>query len=178
MRGWIWPTVFCVCLLVALSRIHLAQDKWPCKNDPNLLRDKDGNPILFPAKELGPQIIWYERPKYPNACRCSGSVQVLVLINTEGRVECFQFLNGHPLIKASISEALKKWRFQPVTVEARQVSITSIITFNFNDSIFITDNITRPVEAPCKTRWKFRPMMKNRRRVSFLGRLLFTLKSD
>jgi len=125
-------------------------------------------------------------------------------------------INGHPLIKASISEALKKWRFQPVTVEARQVSITSIITFNFNDSIVITDNIASPNpdahfdgrttlfadilvnekgDVACAKvsngdqllrdsvlnaamKWKFRPMLKNRRRVSFLGRLLFTLKSD
>src|SRR5262245_46987515 len=142
MKERYWPIAFCVCLLAALSLVTFSQgkeSKWPCKDDPNLLRNKNGKPVLFPAKELGSKIILYERPKYPNACRCSGIVRVLVLINTDGRVECFQFLNGHPLIKASISEALKKWQFQPVTVEARQVSITSIIRFNFNDSQVITD---------------------------------------
>src|SRR5262245_49184273 len=122
MKERIWPTVFCVCLLVALSPINLSQDKelkWPCKDDLNLLRNKNGKPVWFPAKELRSKIIWYERPKYPKACRCLGSVQVLALINTEGRVECFQFLSGHPLLKATISEALKKWRFQPVIDEAR-----------------------------------------------------------
>src|SRR5215510_5845621 len=93
MKERIWPTAFCVCLLTALSLITLSQDKeskWPCKNDPNLLRDKNGKPILFPAKELGSKIIWYESPKYPKACRCSGSVYFLALVNTEGMVWCFQ----------------------------------------------------------------------------------------
>src|SRR5215475_8956393 len=142
MRVRIWLTAFYVYLLVALSQTSSAQDKelkWPCKDDINLLRNKNGKPVWFPAKELSSKIIWYERPEYPKACRCSGSVQVLALINTEGKVECLQFLSGHPLLKATISEALNKWRFQPVTIEARKVSISTLITFNISDGF--SDNI-------------------------------------
>src|SRR5262249_27381768 len=117
MKERIRPIAFCVCVLAALSPIYLAQDKeskWPCKDDPNLLRNRNGAPVWFPARELGPRIIWYEKPGYPKACRCSGSVQILALINTEGRVECFQYIVGHPLLRASVSEALMRWRFQPV----------------------------------------------------------------
>ncbi|MGH9754923.1 MAG: energy transducer TonB [Blastocatellia bacterium] len=256
MKGRIWPIAFCVCVLAAISPIHLSQERestWPCKDDPNLLRDENGKPVLFPAKELGSKINWYERPTYPRACRCSGSVQVLTLINTEGDVECFQYLSGHPLLRAPISEALMKWRFQPVEVKGKAVSVSSVITFNFTDTYDITDSVTLPQALPCETNarllkddkgnpiwigpkemgdravykvdpyrdphlnasstvfvdllvnedgkvvcatvpnghpvwrshaisaaieWRFQPMIEGGRKVSYLGRLLFTLTRD
>src|SRR5215510_12019038 len=258
MKERIWPIAFCVCVLAALSPIHLSQgkeSKWPCKNDPNLLRNRNGKPVLFSAKELGSRMIWYEKLEYPKSCRCSGSVQLLALINTEGRVECFQFLSGHPLLRATISEALMKWRFQPVEVKGKAVSVSSVITFNLTgpNDIDITDSITEPQGLPCETnarllkdengkliwfgpkemvnraiykvdphldphfksgatlfadllvnedgkvecakipnghpvlrnlvlsaasKWRFQPMTEGGRKVSYLGRLLFTLTKD
>jgi hypothetical protein len=154
MKRRIWPIAFCVCALAALSPIHLAQSeksKWPCKDDPSLLRDTNGKPVFFPAKELGPRIIWYEKPEYPKACRCSGGVQILALVNTEGRVECFQYIVGHPLLRAPVSEALMRWRFQPVEVKGKVVSVSSLITFNLSDSGGISDSVTMPQAPPCKT---------------------------
>jgi hypothetical protein len=154
MKERIWPIAFCVCLLVTVSPIHLSQEsesKWPCKDDPNLLRDKNGKPVLFPAEELGSRIIWYEKPEYPKACRCTGSVQIMALINTEGDVECAQYLSGHPLLKATISVALRKWRFQPVEVNGKAVSVSSLITFNLSGQEDITDDVTMPQTLPCKT---------------------------
>lgn len=256
MKERIWPIVFCGCLLMALSTIHLAQEresKWPCKDDPNLLRDKNGKPVLFPAKELGSRITWYEKPEYPKSCRCSGSVQIMALINTEGDVECAQYLSGHPLLRASISKAVMKWQFQPVYVKGKAVSVSSVITFNLSDPYDITDNVTMPQSLPCKTdarllkddkgkpvwlgpelmrdravykvdpyrdphlnasstvfvdllvnedgkvvcatipsghpvwrshaisaaiKWRFQPMIDGGRKVSYLGRLMFTLTKD
>jgi hypothetical protein len=154
MKGRIWLIAFCICLLVALSPIHPTQEresKWPCKDDPNLLRDKNGKPVFYPAKELAPRIIWYEKPEYPKACRCSGSVQVLALVNSEGDVECVQYVSGHPLLKASISEALMKWRFQLADVKGKAASISSLITFNLSDPDNITDSVTEPQDLLCET---------------------------
>ena len=256
MKERIWPIAFCVCALAALSPIHLSQgkeSKWPCKDDPNLLRNRNGKSIWFPAKELGSRIIWYKRPEYPRSCRCSGSVQLLALINTEGRVECVQFIVGHPLLRGPFSEALMKWRFQPVEVNGKAVSVSSVITFNFTDTYDITDSVTEPHALPCETNarllkddngkpvwigpremrnraiykvdphldphfksestlfadilvnedgkvdcvkisnghavlrelvlsaakeWRFQPMIEDGRKVSYLGRLLFTLTKD
>src|SRR5215475_9645842 len=154
MKERIWPIVFCVCVLAALAPLRFAQEresKWPCKDDPNLLLDKNGKPVFFPARELSSRIIWYEKPEYPKACRCSGSVQLLALINTEGRVECSQYIFGHPLLRASISEALMKWRFQPVEVNRKVVSVSSLITFKLANPDDITDSVTEPQGLPCKT---------------------------
>jgi len=256
MKERIWAIAFCVCVLAALSPLYLAQEresKWPCKDDPNLLRDKNDKPVWFPAKELGSRMIWYEKPEYPKSCRCSGSVQLLALINTEGGVECFQFLSGHPLLRATISEALMKWRFQPVDVKGKAVAVSSVITFNLSDPNDITDSVTEPQALPCETKarllkdnngkpvwigakemkdraiytvdplldahqkigltffadllvnedgavdcakipngppawrglvlsaaekWRFKPMTEGGRKVSYLGRLLFTLTKD
>jgi hypothetical protein len=256
MKVRIWPIAFCVCVLAALSPIHRSQEiesTLLCKDDPNLLRDENGKPVLFPAKELGSRITWYEKPEYPKACRCSGSVQFLALINTEGRVECFQYLSGHPLLRAPISEALVKWRFQPVKVKGKAVAVSSVITFNLSNPHDITDSVTEPQSLPCETnarllkadkgnpvwlgpelmreravykvdpyrdphlnvsstvfvdllvneegkvvcatapsghsvlrtfvlsaaiKWRFQPMIDGGRKVSYLGRLLFTLTKD
>src|SRR5262245_23809239 len=256
MKERIWPIAFCVCLLAALSPIHLSQgkeSKWPCKDDPNLLRNRNGKPVWFPAKELGSRIIWYEKPEYPKSCRCSGNVRLLALINTEGRVECVQFLNVHLLLREPLSGALMRWRFQPVEVKGKAVSVSSVITFNLSDPDNITDSVNMPRGSPCKTKarlltdghgkpiwmdakemkdravykvvpnldphfksgstltadllvnedgavacakvtnghpvlrdlvlsaaikWRFQPMTESGRKVSYLGRLLFTLTKD
>jgi hypothetical protein len=256
MKERIWPIAFCVCVLAALSPTHLSQgkeSKWPCKDDPSLLRNGNGKPVFIPAKELGSKITWYERPEYPKFCRCAGSVQLLALINTEGNVECFQFLSGHPSLRAPISEVLMRWRFQPVDVKGKAVSVGSLITFNLSDPDNITDSVTEPQGLPCETdarlrkddkgkpiwigpkemkdravykvdpyrdphlnvsstvfvdllvngdgkvvcatapnghpvcrshaisaaaKWKFQPMTEGGRKVSYLGRLLFTLTKD
>ena len=243
-------------MLAALSPIHLSQgkeSKWPCKDDPNLLRNRNGKPVLFSAKELGSRIIWYERPEYPKSCRCSGSVQLLALISTEGRVECFQYVSGRPLLRAPISEALMRWRLEPVYLKEKAVSVSCVITFNLSDPDDITDSVTMPQGLPCETdsqllkdgdgkpvwigpkemrnraiykvephldphfksgstlfadllvnedgkvecakipnghpvlrnlvlsaasKWRFQPMTEGGRKVSYLGRLLFTLTKD
>jgi hypothetical protein len=121
--------------VLAISAFCLAQEqqqKWPCKDDPDLLRDENGKPALIRQNELKKRLVWYVSAQYPRACRCQGAVQVLILINTKGRIECLQFLSGHPLLKGPLSEALSKWRFDPYVIEGKVFSVTGILTYSFS----------------------------------------------
>jgi outer membrane biosynthesis protein TonB len=121
-------------VILALSGFCLAQEqqqKWPCKDDPDLLRGENGKPIPVRQNELKKKLVWHVSPKSPPGCRCQGPVQVLILINTKGRIECLQFLSGHPLLKGPLSEALGKWRFDPYVIDGKVFSVTSVLTYNF-----------------------------------------------
>ncbi len=123
-----------------------------CKNDSDLLLGKNGVPALFRAKKLRSRIIRHQAPEFPKACRCAGSVQVLARINTEGRIDCFQFLTGHPLLKTGISQALKAWEFQPVEVRGKTVSVLTVITFSAGTAYEFSDDITDSRELPCSSK--------------------------
>ena len=71
-------------------------------------------------------------PVCPPQARCSGSVQVLITINEEGKVEFAEVLNGHPLIRASAVEAARQWIFKPWIIDGPNVyRVHGVLTFNF-----------------------------------------------
>lgn len=56
-----------------------------------------------------------ERPVYSpaaKAVRATGKIVVEMLVGERGDVECVRVISGHPLLRYSILEALKKWKFE------------------------------------------------------------------
>ena len=124
-----------VIILLLMSVVCLAQsneEKCQWREAPDLLRDEKGNPITISSNELEQRFISGEKPKYPSSCRCLGSAQVLLHIDANGEVACFQIISGHPLFKHSISLVIKKWRFLPYQTENGNKSFAALLSYNFN----------------------------------------------
>jgi hypothetical protein len=111
-----------------ICSIVLGQDKQNgCRDHQSLWRDPQGAPVRLSSKELMKRRIHCEAPKLPGANWCpKGQVMFLVVINAEGKVECAEAVNGHPLVKPYAMDALKKWTFKPVKVGEKPIASLGI----------------------------------------------------
>ena len=109
------------CLIYSIA---LGQEKQGgCRDHQSLWRDARGEPVRLSSKELIKRRIHCEAPKLPGANWCpKGQVMFLVVIDAEGKVECADAVNGHPLVKPYALDALKKWTFKPVEVGGKPIA--------------------------------------------------------
>ena len=69
------------------------------------------------------------QPVYPDLARkmnITGSVKVEVVVAPNGTVKEAKVLGGHPVLAGAALDAVRKWRFEPATVES-----TGIVDFTF-----------------------------------------------
>jgi len=89
-----------------------------------------GGNITEPQKLSGPN------PQYPEAARRARIQGVVVLecvIGKDGRVQSTKVLRGLPLgLTESAVDAVKKWQFEPSTLNGKPVEVLYILTVRFN----------------------------------------------
>ena len=103
---------------------------------PNQTEEKqatsDGNPI-----DVGSLIDYAtakSTPAYPSAARtmrASGVVRVDVVIDENGDVAEVKKANGHALLQAAAKDAIRRWKFRPVTQNGQPVRASGYVNFNF-----------------------------------------------
>lgn len=74
------------------------------------------------------------KPSYPGAALAvgaTGSVDVQVLIDTDGSVFSAESISGHPLLRFSARTAACRSRFKPTLLAGEPVRVSGIITYNF-----------------------------------------------
>ena len=67
------------------------------------------------AFDFSQKILEKELPDYPaaaRAVRAFGEVVFEVVVSKEGEVACVEVISGHPLLRAALKTALKKWKFE------------------------------------------------------------------
>jgi TonB family protein len=68
-------------------------------------------------------------PVYPDLARkmnITGTVKVQVTVAPNGTVKDAKVVGGHPVLASAALEAVKKWRFEPASVES-----TGVVDFKF-----------------------------------------------
>ena len=89
-----------------------------------------GGKITEPEKLSGPN------PLYPEAARrarIQGVVVLECIIGKDGLVQNVKVLRGLPLgLTESASDAVKKWKFKPSTLNQKPVEVLYILTVRFN----------------------------------------------
>ena len=74
------------------------------------------------------------KPEYPASARdagVSGSVEVKVLLDENGRVISAQAVSGDPMLRDVCVEAAKNSLFSPTLLSGTPVKVTGIIRYNF-----------------------------------------------
>jgi TonB family protein len=69
------------------------------------------------------------QPAYPDLARkmnITGTVKVQVTVSPNGTVKDAKVVGGHPVLASAALEAVKKWRFEPASVES-----TGVVDFKF-----------------------------------------------
>ncbi|MCP9492945.1 MAG: energy transducer TonB [Pyrinomonadaceae bacterium MAG19_C2-C3] len=73
-------------------------------------------------------------PPYPQVARnarVSGSVQIQILIDEQGKVISAQALSGHALLRNAALTAARRARFTPTKLSDVPVKVQGVITYNF-----------------------------------------------
>lgn len=74
--------------------------------------------VKISSSELSSRIVTSEMPNYPaaaKAVRATGESVFDVLVSPNGDVACVSPVSGHPLLRAALVNAMKKWKFSPST---------------------------------------------------------------
>ena len=83
------------------------------------------------AQDKKPKVIKYIAPKYPaaaQAVRASGTVDINLKIDKDGKVFSVDATSGHPLLRKACAVAAKGWLFSSDTVlETREIKITFLL---------------------------------------------------
>jgi protein TonB len=73
-------------------------------------------------------------PIYPalaRQARVSGTVELLGVLGTDGRIHELKVLHGHPLLVGAALEAVRQWVFEPTMLNGQAVEVAAPITVNF-----------------------------------------------
>jgi protein TonB len=74
-------------------------------------------------------------PAYPEMAKrthATGTVEVEVVIDTNGKVISANAVKGHALLQAAAEMAAKQAKFTPTLLSGQPVKVTGVITYNFN----------------------------------------------
>jgi TonB family protein len=94
---------------------------------PSAPTSRSEKELLMDMKE------WHE-PVFPPIARhanAGGAVVVELIIDEEGNVSSARIVSGHPLLQAALLQAARSWKFNPVLIEGRAVSVKGRMTYTF-----------------------------------------------
>ncbi len=80
----------------------------------------------YPGSSAGMRVLHRVEPIYPQAAKANhitGTVRLRALIGLDGAVESLQILGGDPVLVAATEQAVKQWRYEPVTVAGEPVKV-------------------------------------------------------
>lgn len=84
---------------------------------------------------LEAQILTRVMPVYPplaRAARISGTVELLGVIDRQGRVQKLQVISGHPLLAQAALNAVQQWIYRPTQLNGEAVEVTAPIKVTFS----------------------------------------------
>lgn len=73
-------------------------------------------------------------PKYPSFARqigLEGSVNLGLLISTDGSVELVRILSGNPVLAEAATQAVKQWRYRPYVYNGKAVEVETTVSVRF-----------------------------------------------
>ncbi len=83
------------------------------------------------SEELRRHAINMPRPKLPSSLRAAGKIMIDLIIDTDGHVKCVHVLNGHPLLRKAVAEAVQNWTFKPFSAGDKRIAVSGHLSFVF-----------------------------------------------
>ncbi len=80
------------------------------------------------------QVLELPKPAYPpiaRAAHASGTVEVKVIVDTDGSVIAAAAISGHPLLQAAAVSAARNARFTPLKYKGEPVKVVGVIQYHF-----------------------------------------------
>ena len=90
--------------------------------------------VRVSEEEAQKAVITRVNPDYPAMAKqmhLAGKVQVDAIIDADGNVEQVKVLNGNPLFTGAVTNAMKKWKFNPLQANGKTVRAVAGFAFDF-----------------------------------------------
>lgn len=97
-----------------------------------LANSKDGQKIK--GAVVAGKLLSKPLPTYPQIAKtapASGTVNVLVVIDEEGKVMAAQVASGHPLLQQAAVKAARELRLTPTLLDGKPVKISGTVRYDF-----------------------------------------------
>jgi TonB family protein len=106
--------------------------------NPNVL--PYGTSLTIPASHQPlPKLETKLLPPYPSEAASQhvhGEVAMDVTLNEDGTVQAVKVIEGNPLLNSAATEAVKRWKYRPLTVNGKLVNgIVVVLTFDKNGKV-------------------------------------------
>jgi len=96
-------------------------------------------PLSIPRYTVGGNVhlaepIFRPDPTYPplaRTARIAGTVELIAIIGTDGRIKELRVSRGHPLLVQAAIDAVRRWIYRPTTLNGVPVEVVAPITVNF-----------------------------------------------
>jgi TonB family protein len=86
-------------------------------------------PVAVGQEEISRKVKEKVAPEYPELARrmkITGVVKIQITVAPNGTVKNIKLVGGHPILANVAMETIKKWRYEPASVET-----TGIVEFRF-----------------------------------------------
>ena len=91
-------------------------------------------PGIIPERTALARVVARVEPEYPDAAKAhhiQGIVVLNVLVGGDGRVRRLSSVRGYPGLAAAATDAVRQWRFEPMSRNGRPTSFETNITLTF-----------------------------------------------
>jgi len=68
-----------------------------------------------------------------HVARISGSIELLVEVDTEGKPSCISIVRGHPILTSAAVLSVKDWRFRPYHAKGKLVPYSGSLVIYAKD---------------------------------------------
>ena len=102
----------------------------PCEYGGKLLRQSQHKIKVFTSDEMKARATY--KQDILGAIKqadIKGTAIVDVLVGPDGQVICTKSLTGHPMVRASVEDALRKWKFSPAEMDGKRVAYLGRMEF-------------------------------------------------
>jgi hypothetical protein len=118
--------------LLALCEVAMGQTKFkaPCEYGGELLHQSQGRIRVFTSDEMKARATYKQDISgLIKQADFKGTAIVDVLVAPDGHVVCTRSLIGHPMVRVSVQDALRKWKFSPAEMDGRRVAYVGRMEF-------------------------------------------------
>jgi len=98
-------------------------------------------PLRIPAEEAAKHLVKGPQPSYPQLAeqaRIQGNVIFEVRIDESGSLRDIRLISGHPLLAPDAIKAVKQWKYEPIQVGGKPVTVVTDIVVTFGNEKYYT----------------------------------------
>lgn len=84
--------------------------------------------------EASGAIVFKTQPEYPQVAKqlkLEGTVEVEAVVSEQGTVDDVRIVSGNPVLTKAAAQAVKKWKFTPITDNGKPTKAVAPITLTF-----------------------------------------------